>query len=115
MKALVSLFFSLFITMSLLAGVGPVGSTSPAANAELSGMILDINSGEALGGVEITIEGTDLHYYTDFDGKYEIKDVMPGTYNLIVSYISYEKSLIEQVKLKPENDNTLDIRLMSTK
>lgn len=115
MKVFNIFLFLIVFSVSLIAAEGPSGKSSPAATAELSGMVVDKYSGEALGGVEITIEGTDKHYYTDFDGKFEISDLAPGTYDLIISYISYEKSLIEKLELNAGNKSSLDVQLISAK
>ncbi|RLD38973.1 MAG: carboxypeptidase-like regulatory domain-containing protein [Bacteroidetes bacterium] len=76
----------------------------------LSGIVIDYNSGEALTGVEITLEGTWIKIYTDFDGKFEIENIKPGNYNIIAAYISYDKSLIENYKVDIEN-NEVNIKL----
>jgi len=39
---------------------------TPTATIELKGQVVDLISGEALTGVEIRIDGTDLKVYTDF-------------------------------------------------
>lgn len=79
------------------------------AAVEIKGKVVDFNTGEALVGVEVTLEGTDTKAYTDFDGAFVIKNVSPGECNLIASYISYEKSFVE--KLNIEKNNQVDIKL----
>ncbi len=49
----------------------------------LSGTVFDFQSGEALTGVEVSIEGTDIKVYTDFDGNFEIDNVKPGNLTLL--------------------------------
>lgn len=83
---------------------------TPVPTVELSGQVVDIISGEALAGVEIKIEGTDLKVYTDFDGNFIFQDVKPGKYNIITSYISYKGSLIENFSANL-NNNELSIKL----
>ena len=87
---------------------------TPVQTISLTGKVIDFNSGEALTGVEIKIEGTDIKTYTDFDGNFKIEEVKPGNYNIIASYISYDKSLIENFKADIEN-NEVDIKLQSLK
>lgn len=115
MKAITIAILSIFFSISTFAAENPKGTPAPAATAGISGLVLDKISGEALGGVEITVAGTDQHFYTDFDGKFDITGLVPGSYDIIVSYISYEKSLLERVNIKANNENALDIRLVSTK
>ena len=94
-------------------GSGDAPAT-PVQTISLSGKVIDFNSGEVLTGVEVTLEGTDIKAYTDFDGNFEIEEVKPGNYNIIASYISYDKSLIENFKANVEN-NEVDIKLQSSK
>jgi hypothetical protein len=83
----------------------------PAATASVSGKVLDINSGETLAGVAVTIEGTDLKVYTDLDGHFAINNLEPGTCNLILSMISYNNSLVENVQLNANEKEEMDIKL----
>jgi hypothetical protein len=85
----------------------------PVAMVTLSGSVVDFNSGEALTGVEVKIEGTDVTTYTDFDGHFEI-EVKPGKYNLIASYISYKNSLVENFEVDQKKEK-LDIKLQEEK
>ncbi|MDA3929027.1 MAG: carboxypeptidase-like regulatory domain-containing protein [Prolixibacteraceae bacterium] len=77
---------------------------------ELSGFVTDKISNEALVGVEVKIEGTELKTYTDFDGKFSFKNMLPGEYNIVSSYISYEKVVTELDNLS-KNNNELTIKL----
>jgi hypothetical protein len=86
-------------------------TNTPVATATVSGTVLDITSGEALTGVAVSVEGTDLKVYTDLDGNFTIKGIEPGTYNLILSMISYKNSLIENVKLQANENEAMDIKL----
>jgi len=84
-----------------------------ADNSELttiSGQILDQRTNETLVGVKVALKGTDKIAYTDFDGKYSFENVKPGTYALTASYISYEESTVENLKLN-KNTNQVNIRL----
>jgi uncharacterized alpha/beta hydrolase family protein len=67
---------------------------------QLIGFVTDKNSNEALVGVEVKIEGIQEKTYTDFDGKFTFTNLKPGEYNIVASYISYQKNSIEHVDLK---------------
>jgi hypothetical protein len=110
------------IALSLMIGViiagndvTPVEGTGsvPSQTVTLKGQVVDYNSGESLTGVEVTIEGTSIKAYTDFDGNFEIKDVKPGSYNLVASYISYKNSLVENFKAA-DKENSLEIKLQTS-
>lgn len=78
-------------------------SSANTASIQLSGIVTDKVSNEALVGVEIEIEGTNQKVYTDFDGKFTFSNLRPGEYNLVASYISYEKNVVEHVDVKANN------------
>lgn len=56
---------------------------------ELYGQVLD-ELGEPMFGASVYLEGTQQGAQTDFSGNYEITGVVPGSYNLIASYLGYE-------------------------
>ena len=87
-------------------------TASANAAVSISGKVIDFTSGEALAGVEVAIEGSTQKVHTDFDGKFKIDNVKPGSYNLIASYISYNKSLIEKLNIEKSNKD-LNIKLQS--
>jgi len=90
-------------------------SESSAANSvTFTGKVVDFKSGEALTGVEVKLEGTDTKVYTDLDGKFSFKEVKSGSYDIVVSYISYDKSLIESFKVSSKN-NKISIKLQASK
>lgn len=85
---------------------------SPVTSNSVMGKVVDMNSGEALVGVEITIEGSTKKAYTDLDGNFKIDNLQAGSYNVIASYISYSKSFIEKLEVKKSNQE-LNIKLQS--
>jgi len=81
------------------------------SKASITGKVVDIKTGESLAGVAISIEGTDLKVYTDLDGTFTINSIDPGNYNLIMSLISYKNSLVENLNVKPSENEIIDIKL----
>ncbi|WP_036195024.1 TonB-dependent receptor [Maribacter antarcticus] len=65
-----------------------VANTSAQVSVSFYGNVKD-NLGEPIGGASVFLEGTALGAQTDFDGNYEIRGVVPGSYNLIASYLGY--------------------------
>ncbi len=88
------------------------GDTESAAVVALKGTVADEVSGEALVGVEIKLEGTDLKTYSDFDGNFSFNNVKQGEYKVIANYISYQKKT-ETLEVSP-NKNELKIKLHSS-
>ena len=96
-----SLKFSLSIALILLF------SKLSAQNGFIRGVVFDATAGDALIGVTIVAEGTITGALTDLDGKFNLS-IAPGTYKLKVSYISFESTIIEGVKVKPGEVTLLD-------
>ena len=86
---------------------------SSAQNGFIRGSVFDDLTGESLIGVTVFIDGTTNGTLTDLDGNFNLT-VAAGTYNVKVSYVSYqtitisevlvianEVTLFENIRLKP--------------
>ena len=120
-KTLFTLLFGLVVSFTFAANAENVAVNSktkalavpsPVALNSVTGKVVDMNSGESLVGVEITIEGSTKKAYTDLDGNFKIDNLQAGSYNVIASYISYSKSFIEKLEVKKSNQE-LNIKLQS--
>jgi iron complex outermembrane receptor protein len=60
-----------------------------AQSGSISGTVTD-ESGNALPGANITVEGTSLGAATSAEGQYSIPNVPPGRYTVTATYIGYE-------------------------
>ena len=83
------------------------------ATGSIFGRVVDKSAGEYIIGANVLLEGTTIGAATDLDGNYTIKNVPPGTYSLIFSYISYSKSKIENVQVKAGEETRVDVALQS--
>ena len=77
----------------------------------IAGSVVDSETGEAIIGANVLIENTTIGAATDINGKFRILDVPTGTYNLIVSYISYKKQIITNVIVTPNKISEVKIAL----
>lgn len=66
----------------------------------IRGSVTDQETGVALAGVEVYLEGTILGSTSNPDGAFEIKSVPPGNYTMIASFIGYA-AIKQTVELKP--------------
>lgn len=78
---------------------------------KITGTVVDSETGEAMIGANVYIDGTTLGAATDLDGKYLIEGIMPGEYNLIFSTIGYSKSTITGIKVKAGDIVKLDFAM----
>lgn len=80
-------------------------------SGEISGIITDALTGETLPGATILIDGTTKGSAADFDGKFVIRNVMPGTYNLVINYITYNTKRIPDVRVSTNSVTSLKVQL----
>ncbi len=82
MKVFLPLIFTLFL------------QTTFAGN--LKGTVIDQQTGEPLIGATVQLDNTKFGTIVGLDGSYEIKNVVAGTYKILVKYVGYkttEKSI----------------------
>ncbi|MCU0370012.1 MAG: carboxypeptidase-like regulatory domain-containing protein, partial [Bacteroidales bacterium] len=70
-----------------------------AQNGFIRGAVFDDATGEYLPGVTIFLEGTTMGTLTDLDGEFNL-GAPAGTYDLRISFISYETLMIKGLEVK---------------
>jgi TonB-dependent receptor len=65
------------------------------SSGTISGRVTDAESGELLLGASVSLADTPRGAATNDRGRFTIRNVEPGTYQLRVTYIGYEEQLIE--------------------
>ena len=100
--------FALMILLSWAVPVlaGPYG--------KISGHVTDVENGQSLPGVDVTIVGTLMGASTNVDGFFTILNVPPGTYTLRFSLVGYVKTTVENVKVEIDLTSTINRQLQST-
>lgn len=101
----VLLFFAFILTFNFIFA----GTTG-----KISGTITDAANGEPLIGVNVIIEGTNYGAATDVEGFYSILNVLPGSYTVKASYLSYNTIRIEQVRVNIDQTTQIDIQMTSS-
>jgi len=95
-----------------------------AQNGYIKGNITDANTGETLIGATVTLQGTTKGTITDFDGNFILNNVTKGSYNLVVSYISYDTRIVRadvsegaetliEVQLKPATIDIGEVKVLA--
>lgn len=82
-----------------------------AQTGSISGTIMDRKTGETIVGAAVIIDGTNTGAGSDLNGVYRIIGLKAGTYNLAVSYISYKKQFIQNIRVEPGKESVLNIEL----
>ena len=72
------------------------------SQTQISGSVMDAGSMEAIPGVNVIIDGTNIGTVTDFDGNFVINTSQDAPLTLIVSYVGYSA---ERVSVTSANQN----------
>jgi len=84
-----------------------------AQNGIIRGSVFDETTGDPMIGVTVLVEGTSLGIVSDLDGKFNLS-VPAGTYNLKLSFVSYEGKTISGVKVIPDQITLLNNLTLKT-
>lgn len=82
-----------------------------AQSGKIAGTVRDASTGEALPGVNVTIEGTTQGAVTDLNGFYNILNVRPGTYAIRASFVGFTAQVVENVSVNTGLTSTVDFSL----
>ncbi len=102
------LFFSL-IAIFVLFTVTNLSAAQP--NGKITGKIIDKNNNDPIIGVAVLIDGTSIGVQTNIEGRYEIANLSPGNYKLVVRYVSYSTKEISDVLVHPGKVTQLDVAM----
>lgn len=97
----------IFLSLALLS----LATFVLAQNGSISGNVSDAKSTETIVGANVVIEGTTVGAATDLDGNFMISNVKPGTYTLIVSFVTYKTQTITEVMVESGKRTNLEISL----
>ncbi|MEE4177582.1 MAG: TonB-dependent receptor [Bacteroides sp.] len=104
------------ILFSALFGHASTHSSEPESadptRGSISGKVVDQKTGETIIGANVIIEGTIIGAATDLNGNFRIENLSPGTYNIQVSFISYEPVIIEGVLVEATKNARLNVVLV---
>ena len=91
-----------------------ISATVKAQTGVIKGTITDANTKETLIGATVALQGTTNGAVTDFDGNFRIEKVQPGSYNLVISYISYDSQIVRvEVANGKESDVKVELKVAS--
>ena len=85
-----------------------------AQDGKLRGKVTDRETGDALIGANVQIEGTNMGAATDVNGDYVILSVPAGIYTVKVSYIAYSPTTISNIRVNSGMTITQDFKLASS-
>ncbi|HBX67054.1 MAG TPA: TonB-dependent receptor, partial [Balneolaceae bacterium] len=98
-------FFILIFSLTTVTAFGQYG--------KIRGIVTDSQTGETIIGASVIIQGTTKGDATDIDGEYIITGVEPGSYSLEISYIGYNKTTVEDVRVSIDLTTEINVELRS--
>lgn len=85
-----------------------------AQRGTINGTVVDKNTNEPLPSVNVVVKGTYYGAATDFEGRFTIPNVTPGSYTVEVTLIGYKTVQYTGVKVNPGETTTLNVKLEET-
>jgi hypothetical protein len=80
----------------------------------ITGVVRDAETGEVLIGASVTVVGTTLGASVDIEGRYNIRSVPRGIYELRFSMVGYTTQVVSEVRVTPDAAARLDVALKSS-
>ncbi len=106
---------SLMLVGLLAFMVAMVAGATPAAaqvtTGKLTGIVTDAQTGEALAGVQVFIEGTGRGALTAENGRYFLVTVTPGVYAVVAELIGYQTFRKENVQIAIDQTRAINFDL----
>lgn len=107
------LYYILFSTFLFLY-LQTIPAFANTITGKIIGQVVNNQTGSALSGVNITLQGTSLGAASDNNGYYVILNILPGNYILQASFIGYRKVTIQNVRVKINRTVLINIRMDQT-
>lgn len=102
-------FRLLFVLVCLVHSTAFAGITGKVA-----GTVVDSQSGEALPGANVFLEGTSMGAAADIDGNFAILNIAPGAYTVKATMIGYTALAMTNVRVNIDLTTRLDMKLKET-
>ncbi|MBT7095500.1 MAG: TonB-dependent receptor, partial [Bacteroidetes bacterium] len=97
--------FITIIVVVLLLGMSNIWA---GTSGKIAGRFYDQDTGEALPGANVMVEGTNMGTSSDIDGRYFIINVPPGTYVLKASFMGHEGMVVTDVRVTIDRTTEID-------
>jgi len=75
---------------------------------KLSGVVSDSKTHETMPGANVVIKGTNTGATTNLEGRFTIANLNKGTYTIVISYISYNTVVLENIRV---NESTPELSI----
>jgi len=83
-----------------------------AQTGTIKGKVTDVVTGEGVVAANVLVLGTLQGSAADINGDFEIKNLKTGTYNLVVSFVSYRADTLKNITVYPDQTTVVNTTLM---
>jgi hypothetical protein len=88
-----------------------MGMNAEAQNGVLQGVVIDEENRETIIGATVRISGTGMGAASDFDGRFIIRNIPEGVYEVTVSYVGYNTVTVTGVVIVAGERTSMDVIL----
>ena len=81
-----------------------------AGSSRITGIVLDKETGNPLPGANVYLEGTSIGTASGMNGNYQITNILPGSYTMVVRYIGYNNTEIP-IQIRPGETVSIDVEM----
>ena len=96
MKKILSVFVSLLLFTGLSNEIHAEGKDPEPKVGSICGRVID-NTKQVLPGAYVYIDGLQTGDVSDVNGFYSIRNLKPGNYKVVVSYVGYNPYIMELI------------------
>lgn len=102
-------FLSLVVISLPLWGAAPATAQDTGA---ISGVVIDGETGDPLPGANVAVQGTTTGTSSDLNGRYRIRGLDPGSYDIVFSFIGFQQKTVTDVDVTAGETTQLDLTLL---
>ncbi len=103
-------FFPVLLLLLIAFGLTEVSAQTAG---KLAGRVTD-ETGQALIGATIIVDGTNKGAVTDYDGYYTVLNLRAGTYSVEYRYTGFQTKKISAIQISTDQTTKIDVKLQST-
>ena len=114
---LVPLWMSFFLTtkMTIAQIESSLDSNIDSKHGSISGRVIDVDFGDGLRGVSVTVEGVETDFmYTDLEGRYLIRNLPTGKHTIVFEKEKFRTAKITDIEVVDGEVFSLDVPLQAT-
>jgi outer membrane receptor protein involved in Fe transport len=99
------------IVLILLLTVVTVSPLWSGTTGKIAGTVVETATGDPLPGANIVVMDTELGAASDLNGRYTILEIPPGTYSVRISFVGYQNTTINDVRVYIDQTSRIDVSL----